>query len=452
MRKRKYAVLLWVLLAAGLGLRPVFAQETSSVNPAETSEVAQEQGTAVTTPPSTLESISTTEPATNGLPASESDTSRENWSDLQAQPEGIIDTDNQFLVQNTTLDPYRKIVRLESFFESGPLYGTGVLVGPDLVLTAAHNVYNVESGQWTLDLRITPAQNGVTEPYGIYQGSRVFILKNYQTEVTGANDSYDMAVIKLTEPVNSQIGYLSLSTDITLGSRVQVAGYPVSSDWKISFMYAMWGEVSKIDGNLIHYQIDTESGQSGSPVLNEKNEIVAIHTLGFIDRNQVYTHNAARLVKQDSLDMLAIAKGEQPASDAVVSHWLTEIPVYRLYHPGVQRHLYTQDQNERSVLQSRGWNDEGENFKSADHGIAVYRLYSPVTKEHLYTTSITEREALMMRGWHDEEIAWYSQGETPVYRLYHTGLKVHLYTSDSNERRVLIQRGWLDENIAWYAL
>ena len=240
-RKRKYAVLLWVLLAAGLGLRPVFAQETSSVNPAETYEVAQEQGTAVTTPSSTLESISTTEPATNGLPASESDTSRENWSDLQAQPEGIIDTDNQFLVQNTTLDPYRKIVRLESFFESGPLYGTGVLVGQDLVLTAAHNVYNVESGQWTLDLRITPAQNGVTEPYGIYQGSRVFILKNYQTEVTGANDSYDMAVIKLTEPVNSQIGYLSLSTDITLGSRVQVAGYPVSSDWKISFMYAMWG-------------------------------------------------------------------------------------------------------------------------------------------------------------------------------------------------------------------
>ena len=61
---------------------------------------------------------------------------------------------------------------------------------------------------------------------------------------------------------------------------------------------------------LFAIEIDTESGQSGSPVLNQDNEIVGIHTLGFVDGNQVYIYNAARRIMQDSLDMIAIAKGK----------------------------------------------------------------------------------------------------------------------------------------------
>ena len=110
--------------------------------------------------------------------------------------------------------------------------------------------------------------------------------------------------------------------------------------------------------------------------------------------------------------MIAFAKGELETNEAVLSQWLIENPVYRLYHPGVQRHLYTQDQNERSVLQSRGWNDEGYKFSTASNGIPVHRLYSPVTKEHLYTINTHEKDVLVTRGWEYEGIAWYSKGET----------------------------------------
>ena len=441
MKKRIYQGFIWVILLGLCEPVSVLALETSSSMQITNSE---QQTDAATSEPSTQEQ------ALSDQTEVQPSTSAE--QELQAITEGIILSDDQFLVADTTIDPYRKIVYLESFFDSGPLKGTGVMIAPNLVLTAAHNIYSVELGQWSQEVVVTPAQNDGAAPYGVYQGSRVFMFKAYQNEASDAVDSYDLAVVQLSESVDSQVGFLPVSGQLSEGNRIQIAGYPATTQSKIGFMYAMWGDITSFNGTLINYKIDTESGQSGSPVLNEKNEIVGIHTKGFVGENGDYIYNAARRINQDSLNLIAFAKGELETNEAVMSQWLGQMAVFRLYHPGVKRHLYTQDQHEISVLKDRGWNYEGETFKGTSYGVPVYRLYSPDTKEHLYTTSSHERAILITRGWKDEDIAWYAQGERPVYRLYHSGLKVHLYTSDMNERNVLIQRGWNDESIAWYAL
>ena len=128
-------------------------------------------------------------------------------------------------------------------------------------------------------------------------------------------------------------------------------------------------------------------------------------------------------------------------------------PVYRLYHPSLQVHLYTTDANELAVLKKRGdWNYEGIAWKTeTTKGDPVYRLYHPTIKVHLYTRDKNEYAVLAQRGWLQEGIAYRSYGPVPVYRLYHTGLKKHLYTRDRNERDVLKTRGWLFEGIAWYS-
>lgn len=164
--------------------------EASSVEVGTTSQELEENSDALTT-----EVVS--------QPSVESPQSETSQSEQDARVEGIIQTDDQILVRDTSLNPYRKIVRLESFFEAGPLLGTGVMIGPDLLLTAAHNVYSIQHGTWTQDVTVTPAQNGDSEPYGSYQASRIYILKAYQNEVTGTSNSYDMALIKLVEPVDS---------------------------------------------------------------------------------------------------------------------------------------------------------------------------------------------------------------------------------------------------------
>ena len=86
----------------------------------------------------------------------------------------------------------------------------------------------------------------------------------------------------------------------------------------------------------------------------------------------------------------------------------------------------------------------------------VYRLYSPLINQHLYTADTNERNNLLNSGgvWQDEGISQYvlaASGSAPVYRLYAPSLQVHLWTSDSYERHVLISSGaWQDEGIAWY--
>ena len=128
-------------------------------------------------------------------------------------------------------------------------------------------------------------------------------------------------------------------------------------------------------------------------------------------------------------------------------------PVYRIYHPSLQVHLYTTDANELAVLKKRGdWNYEGIAWKTeTTKGDPVYRLYHPTIKVHLHTRGKNEYAVLAQRGWLQEWIAYRFYGPVPVYRLYHTGLKKHLYTRDRNERDLLKTRGWLFEGIAWYS-
>ena len=153
------------------------------------------------------------------------------------------------------------------------------------------------------------------------------------------------------------------------------------------------------------------------------------------------------------MTMINMTKRNLPGNLSVVSQKTADPKnvTYRLYHIGIQRHLYTQSLDEASVLSTRGWDFEGVTFHTVASGTPVYRLYGKVMKEHLYTTNKQERDALARTGaWNAEGIAFYSGGKTPVYRLYHVGLRVHLYTADKNEVKVLSTRGWQNEGITFY--
>lgn len=365
---------------------------------------------------------------------------------LETISEGIIGEDNQHQVTDTTQTPYRQIVHLEIEFASGNyLAGSGAMIGPDLILTAAHNVYDSETGEWAKEVYAAPGRNGTGQnPYEVYDADSFVILKGFQAQ--GASQ-YDMAIIKLSQKVDSRVGQLDIAKTAAVGQRVQVPGFPFATPDKQYFMYTMFGEIQSISEKIIHYQIDTEGGQSGSPVLNAKGQIVGIHIAGFTNGTE-YVVNGARVVDEGT-DKLVQAMRTGVGNNEVVFHHLTR-PVYRLYHAGVKRHLYTQSSYESRVLSSRGWRYEGEKFKTATQGASVYRLYHSGTREHLYTTSKNERDVLKTRGWRDEDVAWYSAGQKPIYRLYHAGLKVHLYTADTNEREVLSKRGWTDEGISFF--
>ncbi|WP_105128365.1 hypothetical protein [Streptococcus suis] len=200
-------------------------------------------------------------------------------------------------------------------------------------------------------------------------------------------------------------------------------------------------------GRFSIYPVDTSDASKGYVIVG--------YVDGFFDEadaTQGYANVSA---------LMASADAAAAASRSAVTPTPTPIPpqdktsqlkVYRLYHAGLQVHLYTTDTNEVTVLQSRGWKYEGISWNSErQQGESVYRLYHPALKVHLYTKDTNEYRVLAGRGWKQEGVAYRSYGTVPVYRMYHTGLKKHLYTKDRNEYSVLAGRGWKQEGIAWYS-
>lgn len=440
------------------------ALETPTTSLAPSTELPATTVPATTVGPTTTEAASTTTTSsTTSVPTTtaedkETAEQRKKREALEREfgieanvLEGIVGADNQYRIKNTKANPYRKVVRLYMQYPDGVYVGSGTMIAPNLVLTAAHNVYNIDTDKWASKVSVVPAQNGGSRPYGTYTASNYYVLRDYKS-ISGRNQfQQDVAVVRLSRNVSSSVGYLPISTGGHVGQRVQVTGYPSYSRSKSNYMYTMFGNIGQRDGNVFYYTIDTEGGQSGGPVLNSKNQIVGVHVSSYSrvgSPANTAEFNGARRVDGDVQHLINQAKRDY-VDTKVSSYKEKSNTVYRLYHSGIKRHLYTKSLDEANTLSKRGWKFEGAKFKTATKGKAVYRLYHSGTREHIYTTNVNERDTLRKRGWRYEGVAWYSTGKKPIYRLYHKGLKVHLYTADVNERNTLRKRGWTYEGVAF---
>lgn len=127
-------------------------------------------------------------------------TTKSDIEDLTVDQEGIIGRDEQKRVTDTTKTPYRQVVYLKMLHADGKWYaGSGAMIGPDLILTAAHNVYDREKGKWATYVEASPSRNrDVGSLYGDYSAENYVILSGFQSQVQAKDaHSYDMAVIKL---------------------------------------------------------------------------------------------------------------------------------------------------------------------------------------------------------------------------------------------------------------
>lgn len=113
------------------------------------------------------------------------------------------------------------------------------------------------------------------------------------------------------------------------------------------------------------------------------------------------------------------------------------------------------------------WSYEGIAFvaKSTSNcasGENVFRFYSEYTKSHLYTMDENEKSVLIGLNnpsvWRYEGVAYcadtnQASGTIPVYRFYAPFLNTHLYTMDENEKNSLVANAsqvWNFEGVAYY--
>jgi len=217
-------------------------------------------------------------------------------SDDDISPLSVIGSDGRTQVTSTTSTPYRGIVHIT---RDGAAHCTGFLVSPNTVVTAGHCLHGGTGKDWISGLSFIPGRNGSSQPYGSASYTSRWVDTTW---ISSSNKSQDWGIVKLN---TSFSWYFSMAwQDASYnGTTVTITGYP--GDKTLGTMWTMPGLVTSSLPNNLCYTIDTEEGQSGSPVYKSGNVVIGIHTYGVFTGSPCGTNlNMATRITQSLYNLI----------------------------------------------------------------------------------------------------------------------------------------------------
>ena len=216
----------------------------------------------------------------------------------------IYSQDRRDIVENPTIFPFSTIGVLTFVTSDGETkYGTATLIGSNLVLTCAHNVYDNENNKHYKNhiFHACPLNGTKRDTSKVL---KIFFPNEFKGNNNNKDDE-DYALLILDKELGNKYGYMGLAPDYILdeSSKYGLYGYPADKQDPRSFN--LWGMKSSKDGifidpikNTLSYNaFDTYGGQSGSSIWVQENDgkafIFGIHTNGLPSINGgVYLNKA----------------------------------------------------------------------------------------------------------------------------------------------------------------
>lgn len=179
----------------------------------------------------------------------------------------IFGTDSRTRVADTTIFPWSTIGQVRAAFGFTVLEGTGVLIGERTILTSAHVVYDPALGGWADAIEFIAGLDGNLEPFGRAE----VVRRNAPAAwIDRGEEGADIAVLGLNSAIGAQAGFMQISLanpSFLNGLPLLSAGYPADLDNR--FQHFASGPGLGAEGRFLLEQIDTEPGQSGSPIWYE---------------------------------------------------------------------------------------------------------------------------------------------------------------------------------------
>jgi V8-like Glu-specific endopeptidase len=175
-------------------------------------------------------------------------------------------------ITNRTVFPYIAICYIESEWPDGSFTrGSGVVIGINDVLTAAHVVYNADRGGFATSVTVMPAADTepfLIEPYGSFDVGLMNVrVGNWDANgdqlVSPSEAQYDLAVLGMRSSIGSTTGWLgtwAYNQDLS-GTMI---GYPGVGTGMMA--EAVFADASSFYGI---FEIDSElgAGASGGPLI-----------------------------------------------------------------------------------------------------------------------------------------------------------------------------------------
>lgn len=203
-------------------------------------------------------------------------------------------------------------VRITSKWADGyTVFGTGILVGDNDVLTAAHVVYTSRHGGLASEIQVAPAYQLGPSRWGIQNAESVTPFAT-NWSINGVAD--DLAIVHVAPAIGRQIGWVtpggsSANASGYLGQNLQAIGYPSDIE-NGEVLVSTEGTVDDVNAGLLIFRddLDLGAGQSGSGLLsfdkvnNPKLEAVL---LGYRLTNTGVRENIARKIDATVSDWIA---------------------------------------------------------------------------------------------------------------------------------------------------
>lgn len=177
----------------------------------------------------------------------------------------IIGADDRQHVVAANQPPYSGILMLNyrTANGAGPMLATAWLVGPQVAITAGHVVWDRTRGNnWSKEMRAYQGVNGTTS--GVPSANAVGMNTTVGWQTNGQADC-DFAVIYLDKAFSGHYFKFSEFSESDLEiMNVNVVGYPYD---KPNRLMQHAGQIFDAQATLLYYQMDTEGGHSGCPLI-----------------------------------------------------------------------------------------------------------------------------------------------------------------------------------------
>jgi Ca2+-binding RTX toxin-like protein len=174
--------------------------------------------------------------------------------------------------------PYYQVVYIESTFPDGSTFtGSGVMVGPNDVLTASHIVYDGAHGGGATNVRVTPGYdpNPLEQPYGVINAASWNYWIGFDPDNDGlissgnggpglAGAEIDYAILNLSVALGDRTGWMGIDPNFSSGY-VNLTGYPgfYGNNPMNDFGYAV---EDSVDYFIRLNNLEIHGGNSGGPI------------------------------------------------------------------------------------------------------------------------------------------------------------------------------------------
>ena len=197
----------------------------------------------------------------------------------------LEDLNNGWAQANVNTAPFSFVVELAfmAYDETGTMVvesmGTGFLIAPNVVLTAAHNIYDKQKNYYSTNMYVY-TQRVDSSMSGTFQPVTAVFDKRYINN--SSEFDYDWALLMLDgDAVAVTGGHFGIGTNsgTLTGKTVCIAGYDNYAD---PIQFWCQGAITASTGRQIDHNIWTKKGNSGAPIYEPTEYLVVwgIHTNG----------------------------------------------------------------------------------------------------------------------------------------------------------------------------